>query len=152
MGNFIRGLFTLFVIVFPPFLAVNMIVQPLVRTAESQDWASTTGEVLKVETKKSRGGQLVHTDVIYAFSHNDRSHRGDWIDFWPGTHRGEADQRVSVEGEVTVWFDPANPSKAVLDRTIDWKTLLIGLIPLGLCWYSGLLAYGFYCRLVKGEK
>ncbi len=109
-------------------------------------WAQVQGHVADVRVEESHSGkkQWYEVTVVYSFEANGRLHRGDRLELWPvRLQRNPARalaRRFPVTDPVTVYYDPADPTRSLLDRTTGGGTWLIagigvlaltlGLIPL----------------------
>ena len=91
---------------------------------DSQNWLSTTGTVIKSRVEVS-GGEVtsVYPRVIYTYEVNSQQYQADQIKagdkYWAARTSQEAYNTIDryPEGlEVTVYYNPANPAEATLER------------------------------------
>lgn len=128
-------------------LVILAIVQFLKAKKAAKSWLTTPGRIISsvVETRRERdmdGDRHTYHEpkVTYAYQVNELSYQGDEIGFGKRTMRQtKAEQIVAKyrQGDpVTVYYDPADPAKTVLEMksysAINSLVLGIVLIALGL--------------------
>lgn len=102
--------------------------------ARAKDWKSTWGRiessgVEKFQTLSESGGRqrwqtMQRAQVIYSYSVNGREYRGDKVaEGWKtsatfGLLARRAAAKFAQGQPVEVFYDPANPSRALLDRRV----------------------------------
>ena len=104
----------------------------------SRRWPQTTGTVLTscVESRKKTPGDndsdtavINSPNVVYEYQVNDQSFRGSRIDLGQRTSEYELESildRYPVGAEVVVYYNPADPQDAVLERDAPAGTFWIG--------------------------
>lgn len=124
-----------------------------VHWASSPGWASTEGQVVNSSINRSTrtinrpGGRPDRTavsysaNIAYRYQVNGRDYTGhgigDGVDWNYGSHESAAAALAPyLQGRVTVYYDPSDPSRAALDTNI------FGIVPLVLG-IPGLLLLGF---------
>jgi Protein of unknown function (DUF3592) len=116
-------------------------------------WPSTEGRVIasRVEARRSRpGGDLSNQPFVqYEYVVGGRTYRGARVDVGertPGSELEAVLARYPVGAAVTVFYDPADPSKALLERTLPAKAfwavgclcaLILGAPVVAMLAYSG---------------
>lgn len=90
----------------------------------SQNWAETTGRVLKSRVEVS-GGNIasVSPHVVYEYTVAGMTYQGDQVRVGDNAVAVRTDSeayqivdRYPVGAEVTVYYDPANPAMSALER------------------------------------
>jgi hypothetical protein len=122
------------------FLAAGAYQYRVARTAQKH-WSTTDGVVLASgldafdgADRKSRTTPRYVLQVVYEYRVNDQTYEGRQVGFGGTSFALEAARkklRIYPQGVlVTVYYDPANPNKAVLepDAAGAWIYLLLGLI------------------------
>lgn len=121
------------------------------RTAlESRNWPTTEGIVTfsEVYTSTDSDGTTYGATVNYRYTVNDQSYNGDKVSLtdYSSSSRGRAEdivERYEEEDIVTVYYDPYDPSKAVLETGANWVQYL--LMGMGCCFsivpLFGLLSF-----------
>lgn len=146
-GRFVLLMFTLFVGVFVVALVVK-----LVETRRASSWPKVTGRITrsgqryaKVDESEGIGetNRLV-ADVEYTFDVADKTYRGKKVSFAeivgpdevPGTLAKYPEGKI-----VTVYYDPKNPSEAVLERDMPAGVLFgcLGMLVAGVAILAGVL-------------
>jgi hypothetical protein len=95
-------------------------------------WPSVQGTVLQAEAR--REGDTYHAKMEYAYDVGSRSYKSERISFTHTASDGEVTQLIHHHPkgtQVTVYYDPANPSEATLMQGIspfDWIFLPPGCI------------------------
>lgn len=110
------------------------------KAGESQKWPSTAGQIIEARVTRS-----THTDtdgdtsvsyapyVRYTYQVAGQEYTGEKITFgFKQTHNQEqkaqqALARFPLGGQVSVYYDPANPAEAVLKRTAGGSTVSLVL-------------------------
>ena len=126
-------------------LVILAMVQSFKAKKAGKSWLSTTGKVISsiVETRTERDSDgdrhTYHTPkVTYEYQVNEFTYQGDAIGFGKRTMRkAKAGQIIAkyCEGEpVTVYYDPADPAKTVLEMKSysAINNLVLGMILIGL--------------------
>ena len=120
------------------FLAINQYMKA--KKAE-KTWLTAPGVVLnsdiQVRQSRSSKGQTTRSylpQVSYQYQVNDQTYTGDRLGFGSGSYgKGKANKIIAVYpqgAQVTVHYDPADPSKAVLETTATdgVKFIALGII------------------------
>jgi hypothetical protein len=131
----------------PPALAWHTFAKPLTLYFDALDWLRSETISLKVDTKSSRG--KTHTMVEYTFKHQLGNSTGRTIQFWPGSSRNSIDPRLVGAKTMTVWYDPDDPNRSVLFRSIDWVAFSFGLIPCVLSFFSPAMLAGLTTHFIS---
>jgi hypothetical protein len=117
----------------------------LQQAGETRSWPSTIGEVQNVRVRwssDSKNNRTYYYSVYYAYQANDRAYEGNRYALGSGTtaskrYSTEAEARVAarldypIGSEVEVYYNPADPTSAVLEPGADWGTYVP--LTLGLC-------------------
>ncbi|MBN1536535.1 MAG: DUF3592 domain-containing protein [Anaerolineales bacterium] len=113
------------------------------KAGESQQWPSTAGQIAEARVTRS-----MHTDsdgdtsysyaphVRYTYQVGGQEFTGDKITFgFTKTHSSESKaqqalSRFPLGGQVSVYYNPASPEEAVLERTAGGSTvgMVIGIV------------------------
>ncbi len=90
-------------------------------------WTETSGEITDVDTKydnrhNTNTRRIFSSKIVYTYSVNDNIYASSRI----GYGRAERQGNYTKGKRVTVYYDPANPRSAVLNRTVqfDWMIIL----------------------------
>jgi hypothetical protein len=131
----------------------------------SKSWPGTAGTILRTEVKQSQGTadeQGVSQTSYYPFVEYDyfaggQSYRSDKIAFGARRTYNSQSEAASIlskypeGGQVQVYYNPANPSEAVLERkpAAGRSGLIVGIVFLVLslcigCAAVSFLAYSFF--------
>jgi Protein of unknown function (DUF3592) len=112
----------------------------------SLSWSSTEGYITRAETSHGGGSKRIQKffQVTYSYTVNNQYFTGNRIAFMfdRGTH--DSTMQYSDGQQVTVYYNPTNPSSAVLLKGIQsyyWYVSVLGVIFLLLGWtlYRGVL-------------
>lgn len=113
---------------------------------EVQNWPSTVGIVQNawVEAKADDDGTSYAPRVAYTYSVNGSSYTSTRITYWSVTHGSHSKAQsiinhYPIHSEVQVYYDPAKPSRAVLDPQRQTGTMLL-LMSLGAAF--GVMGFG----------
>ncbi|MCC7358104.1 MAG: DUF3592 domain-containing protein [Anaerolineales bacterium] len=128
------------------------------RAARSQQWPSTLGQVLTSGVREiaTDDGRFDWPNVTYQYAVGARTYTSNRVSFGPASAFGgytaqNVQARYPVGQAVTVYYDPGNPSEAVLERRehASRAYLIIALIVflLALCFpplaaLAGIAAMG----------
>ena len=120
----------------------------VIEASASRDWPSVQGEVESVYVRRTRdnrsstqGSYSYHFEVTYNYLVNDITYISDRYSLGDGSTassrystddeaRADARETYPTGSEITVYYDPADPSSAVLNPGLNWGTLvplLLGL-------------------------
>lgn len=102
----------------------------------SQQWPSVPGQVTAsrvTSSTDSEGATLYGAEITYTYTINDRAFASTQVSFGDYTssdtdHAEDLTSRYPAERSVTVYYDPQNPARAVLEPGFAAGLL----IPLGL--------------------
>jgi hypothetical protein len=112
----------------------------IVEASKSKRWPSTAGAILKSGVKETRWGEAVDysTDIEYTYTVGDKHYLASRITWasenLSGIKKDEAEKKVSdyPPGKtVTVFYDPKDPTIAVLDGSLTLRVhvpWIIGLL------------------------
>ena len=122
------------------------------RVGASQRWPSAPGTIVSsklVEGSSSDGGRTVGAEVVYSYTVGGQEFRSDQRDIGGGGSGSLAGEnaiiaRYPVGSNVTVFYNPANPKDAVLERTSGIAGLMFGLCAMFVVFACGL----FGCALL----
>jgi hypothetical protein len=135
-----------------------------------RDWGKTTGTVLEHGTVVDPRGTnpMYGPMVVYSYEVNGHPHTSDRVylnrDHWRGTEQNrrqvsEINSRYPLGSQVTVWYDRASPSTAVLERTVRqpahlarWAKPLVFLGMVAVVALGGYLLIGGSLALVRGPR
>ncbi len=127
-----------------------------IQESATLSWPSTQGIVTESFVKllhSSRGRNSIRPTVVYAYVVNERqyvsSNRGYGIVAGPQYWAGEIVAKYPVGGVVTVYYDPNNPSDAVLEVGRGWAWPLTAAAGLLLI-IPAIFAHYFLCK--KNDK
>lgn len=154
------GFFALFLLGFGVFLVVFSL-RSKKRAGDSQSWPSTTGRISSASIKESTSTDddgsvsvAFYPAVEYNYQVNDVRYTGRRLSFGGIQARSSrkpamaALERYPEDAEVTVYYNPAKPEDAVLERkagSFTWGLAGgIFLLLLGGCLVCGLLASVVY--------
>lgn len=159
------AIFILFVVAMFPTLILVAFAVKMWEVRQASRWPSEPGKVVisKVKSHKKKpsepGYNFSDTEVTnepqveYDFLVGGSKYRGTRITIGEKTSGFELESilaRYPVGAEVTVYYDPANPKKAVLERDLPMGIMLAGMGCLLLFFIGGpLLALFFYFNGVK---
>jgi hypothetical protein len=121
-------------------LALSLGVSAYLEAQQVQDWPSTTGTVTDTNVREEwvseggRGGGHSHyeyyPEVQYSYSVGGSTYYGNDISklessytSYSGAQAYLTDHRVG--SQVTVYYNPDNPSEAVLEKNSDFEALMI---------------------------
>lgn len=154
MGN--QGLLTVSIIGCT-FLLMNGIFLGIIVSTQRkmnamQSWSSTMGTVSNSyleRRRSSKGGSVNYPVVQYSYQVGGQAYRGSKIA--PGmevggTGAGKVVERYPAGAQVMVFYDPQNPSDAVLERKAhaQWVMWLVLVITdLMLCGMAGAFGFAF---------
>ncbi|TDU66137.1 uncharacterized protein DUF3592 [Prosthecobacter fusiformis] len=127
----------------------------------SESWPVAAGKVLhsEVAEARTRAGattRMYEARVTYEYEVDGQTYKGDQIGFMDGSSSNRSDAAVIVNArpvgkEVPVYYDPANPHEACLERKtgkLPW--LMMGGGGLGLLFGARLLVFGGGRRTRRG--
>lgn len=139
------------------FLIFNLIFLGILLAARRkmnavQNWSSTMGTVLDSALdwrRGSKGGSVAYPFVQYSYQVNGQMYQGQKIA--PGmevggTGAGKVVERYPAGAQVMVFYDPNNPSDAVLEKKapaqwILWLVLIV--LDVMLCGMAFAFAFAF---------
>lgn len=146
---------------FPTLIIVAVVVK-LYEVRQASRWPATEGKVLvsSVQSHQNKPDDAAYgfsdTEVTnqplveYEFQVGSKKYRGNRITIGEKISGFELEQtlaRYPVGTTVTVYYDPADPNKAVLERDLPWGIMAAGLGCLMLFFIGGpLLAALFYFK------
>ncbi|MEW6287179.1 MAG: DUF3592 domain-containing protein [Chloroflexota bacterium] len=119
--------------------------------ANAATWSSTMGTVTYsgIEWRRgSKGGSVAYPVVHYAYHVMGQAYQGNKIAPGPrvgGTGAQKVTGRYPIGAQVMVYYDPNNPSEAVLERSMPgyvnvlWAVVI--LIDLCLCGMAVFMAF-----------
>ncbi|MFQ5756054.1 MAG: DUF3592 domain-containing protein [Acidiferrobacterales bacterium] len=107
----------------------------LVEWADRQDWQPVNAIVLSAELRQHRGdkGSISYeAATVYRYQYRGRSYTGDRVGISTGSDNvGDWHQNwyarlrtaMRVGTPITVWIDPDDPSRSIIDRELRWGKL-----------------------------
>lgn len=125
------------------------------KAQQSESWPETAGKIIEskvVEASRSRSGSssksMYKAWVSYDYEVNGQKYRGDQVGFMDGSsssQKGVAEEvrKYPVGRAVTVYYNPADPKEACLDRSagmVPW--LMMGGGAVGILIGTRLLLFG----------
>lgn len=132
-------------------ILVGIILASQLSAAKAKDWASTTGTVLLSTVQARRGSKGHYANypvVVYQYRVGGMSYEGRKITpglEWGGTGAEKVAARYPTGSQVTVYYNPANPAEALLDRkppsAMIWLWVTLVLVNIFLCGLGALLAF-----------
>lgn len=118
---------------------------------KAADWSSTMGTVISSTIewrRRSEGGSVAYPSVQYNYQVMGQVLQGGRIMPGPpvgGSGAKKVVARYPVGAQVMVYYDPNNPSDAVLERDmpghIKWLWITLVLVDIFLCGLGAFLAY-----------
>jgi hypothetical protein len=121
------------------------------KVAQASNWPSTLGTVLSsrvVRRSSSDGGTTPYPVVDYSYQVSGQAYRGNRVMPGPemgGTGAGKVVDRYPEGAQVMVYFNPNNPSEALLERGVPgfvkWFWIILIAIDLFLCALGALLMF-----------
>ncbi len=121
------------------------------KVAQAENWSSTMGTVTSssIEWRRgSKGGSVAYPVVQYSYQVMGQMLQGQKIMPGPdtgGTGAQKVVNRYPAGAQVTVYYDPNNPSDAVLERSmpgyIKWLWVAMILTDLFLCGMGVIFAF-----------
>lgn len=114
------------------YLAV-WLLRSWLQARASVQWRTAPGRIVSATRKELRGRPPQYlTRVAYAYTVDGREYQGDAIRFADQGSFNAAEaqdilDRYKPGSEVTVHYDPARPSRAVLEPFLDAKSFLLGV-------------------------
>jgi hypothetical protein len=135
------AIFVLIVVASFPAIILVAIVVKLWEVRKAARWPSTAGKVITndVQSHKNKPGDIGYnfgdTEVSneplveYEYQVGNRTYRGRRITIGEKTSGYELEailERYPVGTSVTVYYDPADPQTAVLERDLPWGVLAAG--------------------------
>jgi hypothetical protein len=134
------------------------------RVGASQAWPSTLGKIVSsklVEGSSSDGGRTISAEVVYSYTVAGQEYRSDHRDFGGGGSGSLAGgnaiiARYPAGSNVTVYYNPATPGDAVIERRSSIAGLMYALCAMfvlfgcGMAGCAGLLAANNYYLANRG--
>ena len=162
------AIFILFVGAMFPTVIIVAVVVKLWEVRQAKRWPSTEGKVISsgITSRKNKPGEIgynfsdteVSNDplVKYEYTVANRKCQCNRITIGEKTSASELEEilaRYPVGTPVTVYYDPTNPEKAVLERDLPWGILFWGVGCLLLFFIGGpLIAAAIYFNAVDWLK
>ena len=129
----IIGFFSIFIIA--GFVLLGFGVRNIWRAHAAENWPTTTGTIVSSEVKRNRSSETTTygAAVVYDYEVGGREYVQSRITFGDSSRGDPAYaerivRRYQPDREVTVYYDPEDPSLAVLEPSSggSWLLLLIG--------------------------
>jgi hypothetical protein len=132
---------------------IVIFVRELQEYPQSAKWPPVPGSVVTSRAQSNEDG--VSLDFQYEYIVDGRSYASDRYTFFEYIILNKDDQVYEIVeqypagSEVTVYYDPANPSKAIIKRTFQLADLESTIL-MALCLASVLIfaVMGFFLRLI----
>jgi hypothetical protein len=120
------------------------------KVAQASSWPSTMGTVTlsQIEVRRSSEGSSNYPIVHYAYQVMGQPYQGHKVMPGPdvggsGAHKVVA--RYPVGAQVMVYYNPASPSDALLERSmpgyIKWFWIILVILDVFLCGLGGVLMF-----------
>jgi len=121
------------------------------KVAQASSWPSTMGTVVfsNIEWRRgSKGGSVAYPVVQYTYQVIGQAYQGDKIMPGPevggsGAHKVVA--RYPMGAQVMVYYNPENPSEALLERGmpgfIKWLWIILVILDVFLCGLGAVLTF-----------
>ena len=112
---------------------VFLLAGPTWKLLAARSWTETRCTILYDRIPGSVG-PTGRVNIRYTYVAGGGEHESDRYDFWPGSSGGSGGRSAIADrfppgAKVPCWFDPGDPSRAVLFRDVS-PVWLIGLLPL----------------------
>ncbi len=119
------------------------------KSSQATNWLTTTGTITTSEVIRSTGGKLSYSGhVVYQYSVQGKSHVSSHVSIAElmgifDTGQSEALAKVKkypINSTVTVYYDPQNPQRAVLEKRGDASLFYLGgvfLVFALIIWFLG---------------
>jgi hypothetical protein len=129
-------------------LLASFLVREFLARRSVSAWPATTGTLLQAEAVGvfSGGSAKYRIDVAYTYEVNGRSYRGDRLTPGDGSFRDLRSAQSALRGldsgrPVTVYYDPADPTRSVLRPPSPARQVLLLALPLLMAAAGGVLLY-----------
>lgn len=112
----------------------------------SETWPSSPGQITHSEIDEDRDedGTSYHADIAFEYAVNDQRYAGDTVNFGQyGGSYGHAEEIVNkypVGESVQVYYDPNEPTTAVLEPGVSGGSYLV--LGIGLCFAGVPFIFG----------
>lgn len=116
---------------------------------ESESWQPATGQVVSANVtvhRSGKGGTSYGMSITYSYQVMGREYQGKQYRFGANEIRyglrKKAEEMVAqnpLGKPLTVYYDPNNPSQAVLERKFDTSSLILGVFILGIGGWISLI-------------
>ncbi|MFZ4813831.1 MAG: DUF3592 domain-containing protein [Phototrophicaceae bacterium] len=125
----------LFLIVFGAIF-VSITFNEISQYLDSDNWQSVQGQIteLGIESYIDDGSYMYEAQVVYKYTVGGANYTGDRVRFGGGissSDEGRAERMIAPYERgafVTVYYDPFEPSRVVLERNLDWLIwLFVGI-------------------------
>ncbi len=105
----------------------------LIESWSAKSWTQVQGHVTDVrveEIQRDTGSKRWYeVTVVYAFKANGQLHQGDRLGLWPERLQRDPARELArnypIGDPVQVYYDPADPRRSLLDRSVGGGTWLI---------------------------
>ncbi len=142
------------------FAAWIVCIKPLSGVISSGGWTPTPARIVSSQLDRSRsskGGSTYRVNIHYEYNVNGSHHTSDRYDFFSSgmsSNVGVGSMRKTVNelqpgDETTCLVNPANPTEAVISRSIPWFFALFMLFPLPFLFIGGMTIFTAIKSLVK---
>jgi hypothetical protein len=131
--------FSLFVLGFGAggYFGISSLFGQLADWREMRSWHSTTAIVLEAALEESHGDSTTfRTTARYRYVVDGReysstrvgiSEGSDNVGSWQHDQHRELASAQRADRSITVWYDPANPARAIVDRTLRWQMIAFAI-------------------------
>ncbi len=133
---------------------LGVYIYSLARIREAQAWPATQGTVVASWARRSTStdedgvqSSTYYPEVQYTYTAMGATYQNDKISF--GMKSGGAHRKIEkyieqypINGAVTVYYDPNDPQKAILERKTAKRILVYGLIMLAVGIYMLTKTFG----------
>lgn len=112
------------------------VLKPALGMVAARSWAQAPCRIVSSqvgESQDSDGGSTYRVEITYTYRYQGRAYQSDRYDFSTGSSSGyegkaEVVARYPPDSECVCWVDPADPTRAVLDRELHFGYFPLALI------------------------
>lgn len=131
-------------------ILLGIILASQLAASKAKNWLSTTGTILMstLEARRgSKGHYVNYPVVVYHYRVGGASYESRKVSpgmEWGGTGAGKVVERYPTGSQVTVYYNPENPTEALLERkapsAMIWLWIVLVVVNVFLCG-MGVLFY-----------
>ena len=133
-------------------------ISSIQKGSDSENWPSTTGYIISsnIVRHPSKHGYTYGANITYQYSINDHTYSSNRISYGDysssdGEHANQLVTQYYVGRNVTVFYNPKNPSEAILEpgaTFFSYMFLLAGILPIVI----GIIILYFFVIRSKIKK